>query len=144
MKAILIVVVVLVVLAVGGLFFLGSKSQSGAAPGLVDDKLAACPSSPNCVSSEAGTPDDKSVSALPASAWSALPAAISALGGTVTKTENNYLAAEFTSKTFKFVDDVEFRRDGDVVHVRSASRVGYSDAGANAARVASLVAQLAP
>ncbi|MEM7762545.1 MAG: DUF1499 domain-containing protein [Pseudomonadota bacterium] len=144
MKTVLIVIVVLVVLAVGGLFFLGSKSQGGAAPGLVDGKLAACPSSPNCVSSESGTADEKSVASLPAVAWSALPEAISALGGAVTETDSDYLAAEFTSKTFKFVDDVEFRRDGDVIHIRSASRVGYSDAGANAARVAAIVAKLAP
>ena len=44
--------------------------------------------------------------------------------------------AEFTSVIFRFVDDVEFLLDADSlsIHVRSASRVGYSDLGANRAR----------
>ena len=65
-------------------------------------------------------------------------AAIEIEGGVVVEQGEDYLAAEFTSAVFGFVDDVEFRRGEYAVHVRSASRVGYSDAGANAARVAAL------
>ena len=48
------------------------------------------------------------------------------------------MAAEFTSSTFKFVDDLEFRLAEEGVHVRSASRVGYSDRGVNLVRVETL------
>ena len=144
MKTALIAIVVLLVLGVGVFFFLGQKSQGGTAPGLVDGRLTACPSSPNCVSSEAGTPEKKKVEPFPVSAWSQVPAAIAELGGTVTTQQDSYLATEFTSKTFKFVDDVEFRLAEDGVQVRSASRVGYSDRGVNSARVAALREKLGP
>lgn len=138
MKIVLIGIVVLVALAVGGLYYLGQKSQTGTAAGLVNGQLTPCPSSPNCVSSEATTPGEKKVDPLPTGTWARLPAVIGEMGGVVTKQDDRYIAAEFTSSTFKFVDDVEFRLAEDAVHVRSASRVGYSDGGANAARVDTL------
>jgi uncharacterized protein (DUF1499 family) len=51
-----------------------------------------------------------------------------------------YLHATFTSPLFRFVDDLELRADAEagVVHVRSASRAGYYDFGANARRVEAL------
>lgn len=54
--------------------------------------------------------------------------------------DERYLHAEFTSLLFRFVDDVEFLIDEDrrEVHFRSASRVGYSDLGANRARMEQL------
>ena len=128
----------LALLGVGGFFYLGQSSQSGTAPGLVDGRLAPCPASPNCASSEAGTETEKLVEPLAAESWEALPDAVAALGGTVTVSEEEYLAAEFTSATFGFVDDLEFRKAETVIHVRSASRVGYSDAGVNAERVGAL------
>jgi uncharacterized protein (DUF1499 family) len=50
--------------------------------------------------------------------------------------EVDYLYVEFTSKLMGYVDDVEFyvTKDG-TIHVRSASRLGYSDLGANRARI---------
>ncbi|MEM8768716.1 MAG: DUF1499 domain-containing protein [Pseudomonadota bacterium] len=138
MKYLLIGVVLLLVLGVGGFFYLGQQSQSGTAPGLADGRLTPCPDSPNCASSEPGTVADKQVEPFPAVVWALLPGTIAELGGTVTKEEAGYLAAEFTSSTFGFVDDVEFRLGEDMVHVRSASRVGHSDGGVNSARVAAL------
>lgn len=48
--------------------------------------------------------------------------------------------AEFTSALFGFVDDVEFLIDdtAKVIHVRSASQVGYYDLGVNRQRVNNL------
>lgn len=129
---------VLLLLGIGAFIFLGMKSQNGTAPGLVDGQLAACPSSPNCVSSEAGTEDSKKVAPLPLSAWEALPAILTEMGGTVTTQREEYLSAEFSSSLFRFVDDVEFRLTETDIQVRSASRVGHSDAGVNSARVAAL------
>ncbi|MCU7835372.1 MAG: DUF1499 domain-containing protein [gamma proteobacterium symbiont of Taylorina sp.] len=50
---------------------------------------------------------------------------------------NNYLHATFTSSFFKFVDDFEVRVDHIALklHIRSASRSGYSDFGVNKRRV---------
>jgi uncharacterized protein (DUF1499 family) len=51
--------------------------------------------------------------------------------------EPSYIHAEFTSALFGFVDDVEFlfASAKPVIHLRSASRVGYYDFGANRSRV---------
>ena len=50
---------------------------------------------------------------------------------------NEYIHAECTSLIFRFVDDVEFLLDEEkyLIHVRSASRVGYSDLGVNRKRI---------
>ena len=56
---------------------------------------------------------------------------------TIVKVEETYLYAEFRSKTLGYVDDFEARVDiaASVIHVRSASRLGYSDKGFNRSRV---------
>ncbi|MEL6829813.1 MAG: DUF1499 domain-containing protein [Pseudomonadota bacterium] len=141
-KYVLYAIAALIVLGIGGFFYLGVQSQNGEAPGLTDGTLTACPESPNCVSSEAGTESEKRVDAFALEAWAELPSVIEQMGGVVTVQEDGYLAAEFTSSLFRFVDDTEFRRAGDVVHVRSGSRVGRSDAGVNAQRIADLRARL--
>lgn len=134
----LIGIIALILLGIIAFAFLGMQSRSGTAPGLTDGQLAACPASPNCVSSEAGTAADKAVDPLPLAAWAALPGLIEEMGGEVTAQTDAYIASEFSSSLFGFVDDVEFRLTGSEVQVRSASRVGHSDAGVNAARVAAL------
>jgi uncharacterized protein (DUF1499 family) len=60
--------------------------------------------------------------------------------------ETDYLYVEFTSRVFRFVDDVEFLTDPteSVIHVRSASRVGHSDFGANRRRVEQIRTKFAP
>ena len=57
---------------------------------------------------------------------------------------SNYLYAEFKSQLMGFVDDVEFYLDPDanVLHVRSASRLGQSDLGVNRKRVEEIRAKL--
>ena len=135
MKLIGIILLALIVLAAGGMLFLAQQSKNGKAPGLANGTLAPCPSSPNCVSSEAGTPESHAVAPLPASSWDELPALIADMNGEIVVQQEDYIAAEFATPTLKFVDDVEFRKADDAVHVRSASRVGHSDLGANRKRV---------
>ena len=49
---------------------------------------------------------------------------------------DEFLHIEFTSKIFRFVDDVEFYFDEPgVIHFRSASRIGHSDMGVNRDRM---------
>jgi len=117
----------------------GCASTPGAIP--VDERFAPCPASPNCVSSYAED-DVHRIAPLP------LPAEQDAIGAlrrivesfprteTVT-VDGDYLHVTFASRVFRFVDDVEFLvdRDAGVVHVRSASRLGYGDMGVNRRRV---------
>jgi len=59
------------------------------------------------------------------------------MGGSIQAENDNYLAATFSSSIFRFVDDLEIRFDADrkMIHMRSASRVGYSDRGINKKRI---------
>jgi uncharacterized protein (DUF1499 family) len=82
------------------------------------------------------------VDPLPGAAWEQLPQAIEDLGGVVTDVRDEYMAAEFSSKVMRFVDDVEFRKGEMQVHVRSSSRVGYGDMGVNRKRVEELRAMV--
>ncbi len=67
-------------------------------------------------------------------------------GAKVVKSEPGYLYAQFTSKLMKYVDDVEFWFDpaANVIQVRSASRVGRGDLGANRKRIEAVRAALDP
>ena len=50
--------------------------------------------------------------------------------------KENFLHVEFTSKIFRFVDDVEFYfNEPGIIHFRSASRIGHSDMGVNRHRM---------
>jgi len=111
----------------------------------VDDtsnRLAPCPGKPNCVSSRA-TDAGHHIEPLKltGSQDSAMGRLESILRGLprvkIVTVDGGYLRAEFKSALFGFVDDVEFMADpaARVIHVRSASRVGYSDLGANRKRV---------
>lgn len=55
----------------------------------------------------------------------------------VVEKKGNYMRIEFTSRLFKFIDDVEFLADEaqKQLHFRSASRLGHSDLGANRKRM---------
>ena len=56
--------------------------------------------------------------------------------------DKDYLHAEFRSALIGFVDDVEFLVDGEAIHVRSASRVGYGDHDVNRKRVEEIYRQV--
>lgn len=114
--------------------------------GIHDGHLRPCPGTPNCVSSEPGTPSDKLVKAFPAPGGQAdlarLAAVVKAWPRTeIISTTPDYLHAESTSLIMRFVDDVEFRFDSAarVIHVRSASRLGKGDLGVNRKRVNGLL-----
>jgi uncharacterized protein (DUF1499 family) len=109
------------------------------APGLVNGRLFACPETPNCVCSE--YPGQSAIAPLEFSddaddAWQSIIAAVTATGGDIKQQSSNYLHTTYTSRIFRFVDDLEIRldREGGVIHIRSASRVGRSDLGVNRKR----------
>lgn len=67
------------------------------------------------------------------------------LGARVVTADPGYLYAQFTTPLLQFVDDVEFWFDpaANVVHVRSASRIGRGDLGENRRRVEEIRSRLA-
>ena len=115
---------------------------------LMGRRLAPCPESPNCVSSQAKDrrhrmgPIGFTCSAERAAA--AVTDVIRRAGGRIVSSEDGYVRAEFTSRFFGFVDDVELLIDADShrIDFRSASRVGYSDLGANRRRMRGIVKML--
>lgn len=112
--------------------------------------LAPCPDKPNCVCSEARD-RQHAVAPLtlrgdPAAAWPAIQEVVGSLPRTrIISSDAGYLHAEFRTRVLRFVDDLELLLDAEArqVAVRSASRVGYSDLGANRKRVETLRALLA-
>ena len=113
-----------------------------AATGINNGNLEPCPSSPNCVVSlngdEEHTIEPITYKSDRADARETLLKVLSVLPRTeVIDRADNYIKAESTSRIFKFVDDVEFYfpEDENVIHVRSASRVGESDLGVNRRRI---------
>lgn len=107
--------------------------------------LSPCPSSPNCVSTQA---TDEGHAIAPyryrksrAEAKESLKAIVQAMSRTTLVEEDDaYLHYEFTSLLLRFVDDVEFLFDDEskTLHFRSASRVGYGDFGVNRRRMEEL------
>lgn len=117
--------------------------------GIQNGQLAVCPNSPNCVSSYSEDAEHGiaplTYSSNSQEAIANLKQIINSQERTKIVTENdNYLYAEFTSKIMGFVDDVEFYLDEaeNVIHVRSASRLGQSDLGANRQRIETIRAKL--
>jgi len=118
--------------------------------GVKNGKLAPCPNSPNCVSSQSSDVGHAiaplSYNSTPEQAIAKLKSVIQSLPRTKIITESkDYLYAEFKSALMGFVDDVEFYLDrkANVIQVRSASRLGQSDLGVNRKRIETIRAKLA-
>ncbi|HYA29699.1 MAG TPA: DUF1499 domain-containing protein [Acidobacteriota bacterium] len=117
--------------------------------GIKDGRLASCPSSPNCVSSDA--PDSAhsiapfQLSVPAGDAWRVLRTTLENAPRTkIVTASEDYLHAECSSAVFGFVDDLELhlRPPQNIIAVRSASRLGYGDFGVNRKRVEALRQQL--
>jgi uncharacterized protein (DUF1499 family) len=99
---------------------------------------------PNTVSSTVEKSDTKhyiepiSFSGDAAGAWEKFISVVKSQPRVIIVTENkNYLYAEFKTASMGFVDDVEAALDAkaNVIHVRSASRLGVRDFDANRKRI---------
>jgi len=109
------------------------------------ERLEPCPATPNCVSSQAERGSQRvapfATKASAAQTFSLLHRILRSMARVkIVEATDTYLHAEFTSLVFRFVDDLELLldSDNDVVQVRSASRVGTGDLGANRRRVENL------
>ena len=125
--------------------------------GLRDGRLKRPSSTPNSVSSQADLwpdhpqRDDARIAAFaPVKGdGAATLAALRTLlqrwpGATVVTDRPDYLYVQFQTRVLKFVDDAEFWLDPQtqLVHVRSASRIGRKDFGVNRERVEAIRAAL--
>lgn len=118
--------------------------------GVHNGTLSPCPDLPNCVCSQ--FPDDPSHFMAPLQYSTDLNTARQIIRDAVAAFANaeiaeetaEYLRFEFTSRLFKFVDDVEFlfRDETKTVHFRSASRLGHWDMNQNKKRLHKLITKL--
>tara|TARA_B100000575_G_C23029304_1_gene592659 strand:- start:213 stop:689 length:477 start_codon:yes stop_codon:yes gene_type:complete len=114
---------------------------SGAAMAESLNRLQPCPNSPNCVCSDAS--DRHGIEPIatngdPQTTWRHLQDYLNAQPDIkITIAQPDYLKVEAKTRLLRFVDDVEFelRAEAGIIAVRSASRVGYSDLGANRRRI---------
>ena len=149
-RCLLIVLTLVFVLVAGVLAMMVSLSSEPSNLGVVDGRLTPCPASPNCVSSQATDADHRMEPIRFAGTSDEALQRVKKLVEQMPRTkivtlEDDYLHAEFRSAVFRFVDDVEFVVDPEArrVHFRSASRVGYSDMGANRRRMEKIRAAFA-
>lgn len=102
----------------------------------------ACPSKPNCVSSLTSVNDKKVepfILKQESQSWTKLNDYLKQQPDVLMiVSDNTILQMEYRTKWLRFVDDVILRRNGYKVDIRSSSRVGYSDLGANRKRIENL------
>lgn len=133
-------------MTIGLLGILGCAGERPNNLGARDGLLAACPESPNCVSSQAD--DEKhqiaplAFSGDPDAAFARLKMVLGRRSDTkIVEDLPGYLRVEFS--TILFVDDGEFLLDRThrLIQVRSASRLGYWDLGKNRRRLEEIRSQ---
>ena len=156
-KWIVVVVLALVVSAIvaGQVGLLQGKDPRDL--GVRQGKLKGVSATPNSVSSQADLipdhPQRKYSSIAPLAVRGDGPTTIARLKAIVERTDGaklitsapDYLYAQYTTRLMKYVDDVEFWFDPttNAIQVRSASRLGESDLGANRKRIEAVRAALA-
>ena len=152
-------VIVLAVLAIGAVLAGQLGLLQGTAPdnlGVREGRLKPPSKTPNSVSSQAALypdhPMQKEAEIAPLPLRGDGPATLAKIksiveampGAKVVKSEPGYLYVQFTTRLMRYVDDAEFWFDPteQVVHVRSASRMGSKDFGVNRSRIEAIRAQM--
>lgn len=153
-----------VMMIVGGLltvivvaFFIRLVMMAQKSPSIVNTKLGlenghlkVCGSKPNCVSSQAQKDSKFYIEPLTSSniegLWDDLNITMKDMGFEIRNVQDNYLHFIAVTKIFGFVDDLEFflNREDGIIEMRSESRVGYSDMGANRKRLEKIRKSLQP
>lgn len=122
------------------------RLTSSAASGPIENNgvqtLTDCPDSPNCQGSASSRQEQRvaplTVTGDPSLVMTTIAEFIqSEANASVVKQEGHYLHATYTTRLMGYIDDVEFLLDATSkqLHIRSASRVGRKDFGANAKRI---------
>lgn len=120
--------------------------------GMIDmraDSTMDCPTSPNCVSSQATNPERKvepfQLKQDNKENWLRIQAHISSMPGTrMINCSDTVIHAECKSRLFGFIDDLTLKLDPltGKIDIRSAARTGYYDFGVNIRRITRLREQL--
>ncbi len=136
---------IFITLITGGLLMFSCISSNASKDSTKFNRFSKCGNTPNCVSSLDKRPDHFIEPFQYTSDFSVAKTKLRTIIETYPRTrivadDDRYLRVEFMTKLMRFVDDVEFEFDetASVVHVKSASRVGYSDMGVNRKRVEEL------
>ena len=130
-------------------FIIQSKNEGNSMNvGLVNGELLPCPNKPNCVCSFSSKEDTQHF--IEPLSYQENPIAkiketLESLGLSIQTSSQNYIHSTQTSFFFRFVDDIEFYYDEQkqLLHFRSASRVGHSDFGVNRKRIEQILKKLA-
>ena len=115
--------------------------------GVINGRLHPCPDKPNCICSFAEPSDGlhyyppRKVTGNPIEK---IKASLEKLNLTLVAADTNYLHCVATTAVFRFKDDLEFLYDpkDQLLHLRSASRLGHSDLGANRKRMDRILERL--
>ncbi|MBW2407271.1 MAG: DUF1499 domain-containing protein [Deltaproteobacteria bacterium] len=117
-----------------------TERNISASSGLLD-----CPDKPNCVSSLAKNPKYRvepfTLKNDPKTSWDRVQETVGSIPRTKIVSANNIdIHAECRSLIFRFVDDLNLHLIpiSHTIHIRSASRTGYSDLGVNRRRIENL------
>ena len=142
MKTTLIILSLLILVYILYFFILGYYSKSKEAPSLINNQLSKCPDTKNCCNTEFNEQSSHYVRPIKIvsktkNPISTLKTIIRNMNGDVKIENENYLSAIFSSSIFGFIDDLEIRidRENNLIHLRSASRVGRNDLGVNKKRI---------
>lgn len=118
---------------------LGTQSQTMTPElGVINNSLKECPKKPNCITSFYSNDKEHYYPAIKTElSLSEIKEKIanSELKWKLIKENQNYLYYTYESELIGFVDDIELLLIENKLHFRSASRVGYSDLGANKKRI---------
>jgi uncharacterized protein (DUF1499 family) len=117
-----------------------AERQNSEPSGILD-----CPDTPNCVSSLAKNPKYRvepfKLKKDPETSWDMVNKTVGSLSRTkIVSANSSDIHAECRSMIFRFVDDLTLHLTASkgIIHIRSASRIGYSDLGVNRRRVENL------
>jgi uncharacterized protein (DUF1499 family) len=132
------------ILILSNLFFLSCKDKPAKGLGLThSNTFHPCPKSQNCVSSFED-PNDETHYIKPIKYFLPKETTIKKIRkiiqdnprAKIVESSDIYIRAEYTSSIFSFVDDIQLYFGAkNIIHVKSASRVGFSDFGKNRERV---------
>jgi uncharacterized protein (DUF1499 family) len=137
-----LLILVIAVIAAGRLGLFRGKQPPGL--GAIDGKLSPPKlGSTNSVSSQHQSQDYHAIAPLRfqgdgQAAMAKLAVAIGHIqGASIVKNEDGYIYAQVQTKWMQYIDDLEFLLDNkeQVIHVRSASRLGSKDFGVNRDRL---------
>ena len=142
MKTTFIILLILFSTFIIYFFILGHQSKSKHAKGITDGHLLKCPDTPNCFNTEIKDHAGHYISPIKIpektnNSLFVLKDIVRNMGGKIINENENHFSAIYTSSVFGFVDDLEIRVDTEtnLIHIRSASRVGRSDMGVNKKRI---------